>query len=138
MVIFTFHGFFVSFRYIFLKANLDLPLELVNEHKHEDPHNKTLLQYLDGRPEPRTFDYFRKLNSSTILTLYDCYKIDVEMFGYNLNGLMEQSKPKIKTKKTNAASLNKKKKLTKKQKKNQKKLGLGYDPKTGYPVRQRR
>ena len=50
---------------------------------------RTLIHELNGNPEPRTLEYFKNVNTSVIQKLYDFYKIDFELFNYNLHGLMQ-------------------------------------------------
>ena len=78
-------------RYIFLKANLDLPLKRASkraDHGTRDHDNTKEVRNDPRSPEARTMTYFKQLNSSTIQALYECYKLDFELFGYNLKGLI--------------------------------------------------
>ena len=78
-------------KYILLKANLtsNIPLEMAAFHKHADFANKDkeLAHEVNGEPEERTLEYFKKINQTVIQTLYEMYKIDFELFNYNMNGL---------------------------------------------------
>ena len=58
-------------------------------HKHADYTNKDkkLTHEPNGEPEARTLEYFKNINQTVIQTLYEMYKIDFELFNYNLNGL---------------------------------------------------
>ena len=66
-----------------------IPLEQAEYIAHKDPldPNKNLFKIQNGQPEARTLEYFKSVNSSIIETLYQCYKIDFELFNYNLEGL---------------------------------------------------
>ena len=67
-----------------------IPLEQAEYVAHKDPldQNKNLFKISNGQPEARTLEYFKSVNSSTIERLYQCYKIDFELFKYNLEGLL--------------------------------------------------
>ena len=67
-----------------------IPLEQAEYAAHKDPlnQNKSLHKIRNGHPEARTLEYFKSVNTSTIETLYQCYKIDFELFNYNLEGLI--------------------------------------------------
>ena len=75
-----------------MKANLTayIPLEQAEYVTHTDPKDphKSLIKVADGQPDSRTLEYFKSVNTSTIETLYQCYKIDFELFKYNLEGLI--------------------------------------------------
>ena len=77
-------------KYIFLKANLtsDIPLELAGFKAHVDSDRK-IMHKPNGGPDTRTLDYFKNVNQSVIQDLYEVYKIDFELFNYNLNGLID-------------------------------------------------
>ena len=79
-------------KYIFLKANLtsDIPLEMATSQYNADK-QRSLTHKVDGQPETRTLEYFKNISKSVILKLYDLYKIDFELFSYNLHGLVEDS-----------------------------------------------
>ena len=61
-------------------------------HKHADFNNKDkeLTREPNGEPEARTLEYFKNINQTVIQTLYEMYKIDFELFNYNMNGLTTQ------------------------------------------------
>ena len=76
---------------ILLKANLtsNIPLEMEAFHKHSDSNNKDkeLTREPNGESEARMLEYVKDINQTVIQTLYEMYKIDFELFNYNLNGL---------------------------------------------------
>merc|ERR1719203_185741 len=78
-------------KYILLKANLtsNIPLEMAAFHKHADFNNKDkeLTREPNGDPEARTLEYFKNINQTVLQTLYEMYKIDFELFNYNMKGL---------------------------------------------------
>ena len=78
-------------KYILLKANLtsNIPLKFASFRKHIDYNNsdKKLTHELNGEPEARTLEYFKIINQTVIQKLYEMYKIDFELFNYNLHGL---------------------------------------------------
>ena len=78
-------------KYILLKANLtsNIPLENADFRKHADYTNKDkkLTHEANGEPEARTLEYFKNINQTVIQTLYEMYKIDFELFNYNLHRL---------------------------------------------------
>ena len=78
-------------KYIFLKSNLtsDIPLELAGFKSHLTKKDRKLMHEPNGGPEARTLDYFKNVNQSVIQKLYEVYKIDFELFNYNLNGLID-------------------------------------------------
>ena len=49
--------------------------------------DKELTHEPNGEPEARTLEYFKNINQTVIQTLYEMYKIDFELFNYNMNGL---------------------------------------------------
>ena len=73
-------------KYILLKANLtsNIPLEMAAFHNHA---HEELTREPNGEPEARTLEYFKNINQTVIQTLYEMYKIDFELFNYNMNGL---------------------------------------------------
>ena len=73
-----------------MKANLtsDIPLEMASSQNHADK-SRSLIREPNGKPEPRTLEYFKNVNKTVILKLYDVYKIDFELFNYNLHGLVD-------------------------------------------------
>ena len=77
-------------KYIFLKANLtsNIPLETANSQHNADD-TRLLIHEVNGQPEQRTLEYFKNISKPVILKLYDVYKIDFELFSYNLNGLIK-------------------------------------------------
>ena len=79
-------------KYIFLKANLtsDIPIEMATSQNHADK-QRSLIHKVNGQPEARTLEYFKNISKSVILKLYDLYKIDFELFSYNLHGLVEDN-----------------------------------------------
>ena len=78
-------------KYILLKANLtsNIPLEMASFQKHVDYNNsdKKLTHEPNGEPEARTLEYFKNIDQTVIQKLYKMYKIDFELFNYNLHGL---------------------------------------------------
>ena len=58
-------------------------------HKHSDSNNKDkeLTREPNGESEARMLEYVKDINQTVIQTLYEMYKIDFELFNYNLNGL---------------------------------------------------
>ena len=75
-----------------MKANLTafIPLERAEYAAHTDPKDptKSLIKVPNGNPEKRTLDYFKFVNASRIKELYQCYRLDFELFKYNLRGLL--------------------------------------------------
>ena len=76
---------------ILLKANLtsNIPLEMEAFHKHSDSNNKDkeLTREPNGESEARMLEYVKDINQTVIQTLYEMYKIDFELFNYNMKGL---------------------------------------------------
>ena len=75
-------------KYILLKANLtsNIPLEMASFHNHVDYNNsdRKLTHEPNGKPEARTLEYFKNINQTVIQNLYEMYKIDFELFFYNM------------------------------------------------------
>ena len=71
-----------------MKANLtsDIPIERASNNYHADE-NRSLIHEPNGEPEARTLEYFKNVNKSAIFRLYNFYKLDFELFNYNLHGL---------------------------------------------------
>ena len=42
-----------------------------------------------GPPNQRTISYFSSINETIILKLFNAYKIDFELFQYNIDGLVK-------------------------------------------------
>ena len=80
----------LDMKYIFLKANLttDIPLEMATSQHHADE-KRSLIHEVNGRPEARTLEYFKNISKSVILKVYELYKLDFELFSYNLQGLID-------------------------------------------------
>ena len=80
-------------KYILLKANLTstIPLEMASFHTHVDYNNsdRKLTHEPNGKPEARTLEYFKNINQTVIQNLYEMYKIDFELFNYNMHGLIQ-------------------------------------------------
>ena len=76
----------------------------VNTHDHlrihpdpGDPLRSLIKPQPDGAPDVRTVEHFKTIKNNTtsavpkqllILQLYQCYKLDFDLFGYNLEGLL--------------------------------------------------
>lgn len=75
-------------RYIFLKANLiqEIPLELSELAVHQT--KKKSRSKGDKSPSNRTLTYFANVSQAMIQSIYQVYKIDFELFEYNLQGLI--------------------------------------------------
>lgn len=65
-------------RYIFEKKGLQEKLK-IRDKIHATGKN------LNKTTEERALEYFQKLNKSTVVGIYERYKIDFEMFGYTVN-----------------------------------------------------
>ena len=69
-----------------------LPLEKAEMQTHadrnkiSDPEDKNRS---NGAPEFRTKEFFKLLPPEIIKKLYELYIVDFEMFGYNLDGILE-------------------------------------------------
>ena len=50
---------------------------------------RSLMKLPDGKPDSRTLEHFEAVNATLILQLYQCYKLDFDLFSYNLDGLLQ-------------------------------------------------
>ncbi len=75
--------------YIFLRANLTsvLSLDSASDETHGIASAESKYS-LDGSPGNRTLAYFRPINKTLLAELYHIYKVDMDLFQYNMNGLI--------------------------------------------------
>ena len=57
------------------------------DHVDYNNSDRKLTHEPNGKPEARTLEYFKNINQTVIQNLYEMYKIDFELFNYNMHGL---------------------------------------------------
>ena len=67
----------------------DLPLEMASNKYHKDKKLK-ISKIKVGPPAQRTISYFSSINETIIWKLFNAYKIDFELFRYNIDGLVKK------------------------------------------------
>jgi len=94
---YTFIGRLESFdesvKYILLEANLTniIPLEQATMHllATDQGSQSHKLKKFDGKASARTLQYFAPISKLMIMKLYEIYKKDFLLFGYNIHGLLD-------------------------------------------------